>query len=109
MYRERKDPNKPTSKKNKIVTKTINIKDTKNRAIQRVAKKVDNTLARSISIGVTGIGKKKKDISKPKILSKFRKKKSKNTPILRLVELSKYAIDTKKEKRQLRKTKKNKK
>src|SRR6056297_2807285 len=111
-FRERKFKSKPASKSNPIVTKTITIRDTKNRALEKVAKRVDNSLAASLTLSVKGIGKAKKDIKKPKVLTKFRTKKSKNTPVLQLVEKSKNRFDTKSEKREaktLKKTKKKKK
>ncbi|MFO7969920.1 MAG: hypothetical protein R6U15_07430, partial [Candidatus Izemoplasmatales bacterium] len=101
-FRERKFRNKLAGRNNPIVTKQIKFKDTKNRIIKKVRDRVDRSLARSLQVQVVGVGNKKKDIVKPK-LYKFRTKKSKNTPVLRLVEKSKHALDTKSEKREIRK------
>lgn len=98
IYRERKNPNLPAGTRNPIVTKSITIRDTKNRALQRVAQRVDTSLVRSMQLQVTGIGKYKRDIQKPSILNKFRMKKSKNTPVLSLVEKAKYLLDARREK-----------
>ena len=100
-FRERKFRSKPASKRNPVVTKKIKIRDTKNRIIKKVRDRVDKSLARSLSVKVVGIGKKKKDIKKPS-LKKFRQKKSKGTPVLRIVEKSKHALDTKSEKREIK-------
>ncbi len=98
IYRERKNPNLPAGTRNPIVTKSITIRDTKNRALQRVAKRVDTSLVRSMQLQVMGIGKYKRDIQKPSILNKFRMKKSTNTPVLSLVEKAKYLLDARREK-----------
>lgn len=100
-FRERKFRNKPASKNNPIVTKKIILRDTKNRIIKKVRDRVDKSLARSLSVRVTGLGKAKKDIKKPS-MKKFRQKKSKGTPVLRIVEKSKHALDTKSEKREIK-------
>jgi len=101
-YRERNNKLKPfNSKTNKIVTKTIIKQTTKNRMLKIVADKVDNSLVRSMEVKVMRMTNKKiKDIPKPKVLNKFRLKKSKNTPVLKLVELAKSTYDTVGEKRE---------
>jgi hypothetical protein len=108
VYRERKDRSKPISKSNPIITKSLKIRDTKNRALRKVSNLVDNKLARSLEIKPIGITKEiKKDIPKPKILRKFRFKKSKNTPVLKLVEKTKYISDTQTEKKLLKLSRRN--
>ena len=97
-FRERRNPKRKAGKSNPIVTKTINLRDTKNRALQRVAKRVDNSLSASLTLKVVGVGKAKKDIKKPALLSKFRTKKSLSGPALRLVEKNKFRFDKKGEK-----------
>lgn len=106
IYRERKDPNKKTSKTNKVVTKSLKIRNTRNRALKKVADLADKKLIRSINVKLIGVTKKvKKDIVKPSVLKKFTQKKSVGTPVLRLVEKSKFALDKKSEKRELKKSK----
>ena len=100
VYRERKYKNKPAGKNNPIITKSITIRDTKNRALKRVSKKVDTSLARSLDLKVVSIGKYKKDITKPIRLKKFNLKKAKKSPSLKLIEKSKANFDTKGEKRE---------
>ena len=107
-FRERKFRNKPAGKNNPIITKKIVIRDTKNRALKKVANRVDNSLARSLKLEVKGIGKAKKDIKKPINLKKFSLKKSKNTPVLKLVEQPKSLFDTKGEKKEAKKQKASK-
>ena len=110
VFRERKFRTKQANKRtNPIVTKRITIRDTKNRALKIVAQRVDKTLARSLKLEVKGIGKNKKYIGTPKELKKFNIKKSKNTPVLTLVEKSKALFDTRGETREARKTKEIKK
>lgn len=97
-FRQRKDTRKKYNPKtNPRVIKTLKIKDTKNRALAKVANKVDNILARSLDLKLVGItAKKKKDIKAPKIVrKKFDKKKSKGSPVLKLVEKTKHIADRK--------------
>lgn len=98
-YRERKNQNKPFNKNtNPIVAKKILRRTTRNRMIKIVRDKVDNSLVQSMQVKAKEITDKKlKDIKKPS-LSKFRQKKSANTPILILVEKKKHVFDTKGEK-----------
>jgi len=105
IFRERKFSNKLASKLNPIVTKKIMIRDTKNRVLKKVAQRVDNTLTASLQLRVIGLGKSKKDISTPKILNKFKLKKSKLTPVLQLVEKNKNRFDTKGEVKETKKQK----
>lgn len=108
VFRERKFRTKPANKKtNPIITKRITIIDTRNRALKIVAQRVDKTLARSLKLEVKGIGKNKKDISEPSELKKFNIKKSKNTPVLTLVENPKSLFDTRGEVREAKKSKPN--
>jgi len=104
VFRERKYRNKLAGKNNPIITKKINIRDTKNRILKRVRDRVDNSLTASLELKIVGIGKKKKDINKPS-LSKFRVKKSKNSAILKLVEANKNRFDTKGEVREAKRQK----
>ena len=78
----------------------IPLKTTPNRALSKIAKLVDNSTVRSFSLKIIGI-KRVKDISSPN-LKKFRKKISKGTKVLPIVEKSKYAIDTRGEKKGLK-------
>lgn len=111
QYRERKDLRKPANKRtNPVITKTIKLRDTKNRILNSLAKLADNKLVRSIQVQVIDItDKKKKDVKQSKVLNKFNKKKSKNTPVLRLVEKTKNIADTRGEKRELKQSKRIKK
>lgn len=108
VYRERRNKNLNYNKKsNPIVTKKVRLTTTKNRLLKRLSTKVDNSAVRSMEIKLIGVTNKvKKDISKPKILNKFRVKKGSNTKVLKLVEKSKHTIDTKGEKRELKRTRK---
>jgi len=108
LFRERKNPNKPAGKKNPIVSKTIRIRDTKNRALKRVMRRVDNTLVGSLTLKVVGVGKAKKDINKPST-AKFRTKVAKTSPALQLVEKNKARFDTKGEVKEAKKQKRVKK
>ena len=102
VYRERKNRAKPASKSNPVITKRIRLKTTKNRALKRVANLTDKTTVRSLDLKVVGVTDRKvKDIKKPNVLKKFRTKKSKGTPVLKLVEKSKFTIDTRGERRGL--------
>ncbi|MGM0411336.1 MAG: hypothetical protein ACQEQF_11340, partial [Bacillota bacterium] len=107
-YRERKNKSKPFNKKNNpVVVKTIKKKTTKNRMLKIVANRTDKSLVRSMNIFVREITNRKvKDIKKPSLLSKFRQKKSKNTPVLQLVEKTKFSQDTRGEKKEIKKIKK---
>jgi hypothetical protein len=82
-------------------TKEIPVRTTPNRAKAFIARKVDNTTARSFDLKIIGITNKK-DIKPPQVMKKFRSKTSRGSPVLRNVEKTKYAIDTKGEKRGLR-------
>jgi len=63
-----------------------------------------------MDIRLKGITKKiKKDINRPARLKKFQLKKGKNAKVLKLVEKTKYIIDSKGEKRELKRLKKIKK
>ena len=104
-FRERRNPNKKASKSNPIVTKTIKLRDTKNRALQRVARRVDNSLSASLQLKVVGVGKAKKDIKPPSILGKFRTKKKLTSPALELVERNKFRFDKRGEKGESRRLK----
>jgi len=75
---------------------TVTRKTTKNRAIRSAARLADNTVSRSIRVIRKGTIKKRKDIKRPSILTTFRKAK-RNKKIL--VEKSKYAINTRGEKK----------
>lgn len=109
-FRERRNKNKPFNKKsNPIITKTIKKTTTKNRMLKIVADKADNSLVRSMKVKVTSVTNRKiKDIKKPQVLNKFRQKKSKNTPVLELVEKSKSTLDTPGEKREAKLKRKQK-
>ena len=110
-YRERQNPRKPFNKRtNKVVVKTLRIKDTKNRALKRVSDLADNKAIRSIDIKLVSITTtKKKDIGTPAVMSKFRTTKSKLKDRLNLVEKSKHTLDKKTERRELASLKKKKK
>lgn len=79
--------------------RVIRLRTTPNRALNKVSKIVDNTTTRSFQLKIVGI-RKKADTKKPK-LDKFRQKKSKGSAVLGIVEKTKYAIDTKGEKKGL--------
>ncbi len=81
--------------------RTIPLKTTPNRALKLIGKRVDTSTARSFKLKIIGLTKKK-DIKKPSVVSKFRKKKSKGTPVLGVVEKTKHAIDTRGEKKSLK-------
>jgi len=110
-YRERQNPNKPFNKRtNKVVVKTLRIKDTKNRALKKVSDLADRKAIRSIDIKLASITTtKKKDIGSPKVLNKFRTTKSKLKDRLNLVEKAKHTLDMKTERRELASLKKKKK
>ena len=78
----------------------IKLKTTPRRAMAYMINLVDNTTARSFDLKVVGITRQK-DLSSPVSLRKFRLKKIKGSPILKLVERSTYTIDTSGEKRGL--------
>ena len=80
--------------------KRVNLRTTPNRALQEMTRLVDNTLARSFELKIIGI-KKGKDIGVPPSLRKFRPKKSRGTGVLRVVERTKFAIDSVGEKKGL--------
>ena len=69
------------------------------KALQRITRAVDNTTARSLQLRAVGITKQKDITSKN--LRKFRSKSPRSRKTLRIVEKSKYAIDTRGEKRGL--------
>lgn len=71
----------------------IPLKTTPNKAIKKIGELIDNSTSRSFQLVIVGLTKRK-DIAVPAILKKFRFKKSINSPVLRLVEKSKFAIDT---------------
>jgi len=81
------------------INKELKWKTTPNRALKQITKLVDNTTSRSFKLKIIGI-KKVKDIKKFN-LSKFRAKKSKNSPVLSVVEKVRHAIDTRGEKQGL--------
>ena len=97
-FRERKNPNKPRSKQNPVVTKSRNLKLPLNRAIARAFGGVDTSTQRSAELFISGTTTKK-DISKPAVTGKFRIRKTKTA--LKFVEKTKNLIDTKGEKRGL--------
>lgn len=109
QYRERKNPKKNVSKSNPVVTKTLNLRTTPNKALNRVAKLADNKLVRSVQTKVVAVtNKKQRDQAlDKKLLNKFREKRTKNT--LKLVEKREHIADTKTEVRELRVTRKIKK
>ena len=110
LYRERKNRNLPAGKKNPVVTKILNIRTTKNRALKQIADLADRRTVRSITTKIVGVtDKKMQDIVRPKVLNKFSRKKSKNTPVLVLVEKTKFISDTRGEKRELAKSRRIKK
>jgi len=78
----------------------IRLRTTPNRALRYIISKIDRTTARSFQLKIIGI-KKAKDIKKQS-LKKFRLRKGKDARVLKFVEKSKYAIDTKGEKRGLK-------
>lgn len=100
FYRERINPNQPADPKtNPIRKKRLKLRLPLNRAIKLTLIAADNTNPRSIEPTIVGITKKK-DIAIPKrLLAKFRLRKTKTS--LRLVEKSKFAIDTPGEKQGL--------
>ena len=77
----------------------IRLKTTPNRAMRHMIRLIDNSTARSFKLKIVGI-RKLKDIKRPS-LKKFRMKISKGSKVLPFVEKTKYAIDTKGEKRGL--------
>lgn len=83
----------------KGVNREIKLNTTPNRALRRIISLVDKTTTRSFQLKIVGV-KKTKDIKRPS-LQKFRLKKSRGSRVLKVVEKTKYAIDTKGEKRQL--------
>lgn len=74
---------------------------TRNRAFNSVSSKVDNSTARSLELTITGL-KKGKDVKLNNLVRKFRPRISKGSKVLKIVEKTKYAIDTKGEKQGLR-------
>lgn len=99
QFRERKNPNIPYNKKtNPRKTKFVDLNLPRNRAARRVLKEVDRTNPRGVQFVLDGTTKKK-DTKPAKILKKFRRRKTKKT--LRFVEKSKFAIDTRGEKKGL--------
>ena len=78
----------------------IRLKTTLNRGLKYMINLVDNTTTRSFDLILIGLSKTK-DI-KPPSLQKFRRKLSKNPLVLRVVEKSRYSIDTVGEKRGLK-------
>lgn len=104
-YRERRDARRPYNKRNNpVVTKTLSILDTRNRALKRVAELADRKTVRSIDIEVADVtSRKKKDIKEPDLLKKFDSKQG-SGPTLKLVEKASAAIDTPGEKRELKRT-----
>ena len=77
-------------------SRIINLKTTPNRALRAMKKYVDKNLARSFELVAIGFTKGK-DIKKPD-LRKFRIKRTPGSTVLKIVEKSKYAIDTPSEK-----------
>ena len=84
--------------KEKGKVKRINLGLPKNRALSKLKSNIDNSILRSAQLVISGITKTK-DIGKP-VLNKFRVGKTKTT--LNLVEKTKYSIDSKGEKKQLK-------
>jgi len=84
----------------KGVNKEINLRTTLNRAIKYAKGKTGRTLARSFQIKIVGLTKQK-DIAKQS-LQQYRLRKGRDPRVLTFVEKSKYALDTKQEKRQIR-------
>ncbi len=80
---------------------------TTNRGLRRGIRATSNTLARSFQLKVVGITKQK-DSKKPS-LSKYRSKISSNPKVLGIVEKTKYALNTKGEKRQIKRARRVKK
>ena len=87
--------------KSKGKIKELKVKTTPNRALALATKLIDNTTARSFKLKIVGVGKGK-DIKKPALLKKFRPKVSRTKSVLDIVEKTKYAIDTKGEKKGLK-------
>lgn len=108
-YRERRDRKKHFNPKtNPIIVKTLRIRDTPNRVYKKVMDLADITAVRSIEIKKVGTTNKiKKDISKPKVVKKFDKKKPKSN-VLRFVEKSKFAMDNKAERKDIKLSRKKK-
>ena len=79
---------------------TLRWKTTPNRAKKRMANLIDNTTSRSFALKIVGL-RKVKDI-RGDYLKKFRAKISRGSAVLPVVEKTKYAIDTKGEKNQLK-------
>jgi hypothetical protein len=79
--------------------RVIPVRTTPNRALKYIVPKVDNTLARSFDLKIVGLTSKK-DVKAPS-LRKFRKKRSRGSSVLRVVEKSKYSLDKPGEKRGL--------
>ena len=74
----------------------IRLKTTPNRAYKRMVRLIDNTTSRSFELIVIGKAMKK-DIKKQSLV-KFRSKKSRASKVLKIVEKTRFAIDTKGEK-----------
>ncbi len=81
--------------------KELNLRTTPNRALNYITRLVDNTTARSFKLKSVGITKNK-DVKAETITQKFRPKRKRNSVILDFVEKSRFAIDTKGEKRGLK-------
>ena len=80
--------------------KIIRLSTTANRGLKYMIRLIDNTTARSFDLIIIGISRLK-DVARPS-LAKFRRKISSNPKVLKVVEKSKFAIDTVGEKRGLK-------
>lgn len=83
------------------INRELKWRTTFNRALKRIIRLVDNTTARSFQLKIVGVTRAQ-DISQPQSLRKFRLRRGKDKRVLIFVERSKYAIDTKGEKKGLR-------
>ena len=86
--------------KTKGKIKELKLRTTPYRALKYMSRLVDNTTSRSFALKIVGLINKK-DIPKPN-LKKFRFKISNDPKVLMIVEKTRYAIDTKGEKQELK-------
>jgi hypothetical protein len=85
--------------RSKGVNKEIKLNTTPNRALRRVIPLIDNSLSRSFQLKIVGV-RKVRDVKAPS-LRKFRAKISRGTPVLNVVEKTRFSLDTLGEKRRI--------
>jgi len=83
------------------VNRELKWRTTFNRALKRIISLVDNTTTRSFQLKIVGITRQP-DIKTPPSLRKFRIRRGIDKRVLKFVEKSRYAIDTRGEKRGLK-------